>query len=344
MPSLLAKAAAWQARRRSSRSTAGGARPPDRHAARQIGDAGRHRRREAAPQPGGEHGDHGVARARHVEHLARLRFEMPGAAVGRDQRHAVGPARDQHEFGAGVGQRARRRRAHLLVGFRHRARGPREFAAIGRERRGAAIAGEIRALGIDDHGNAGVPRRADRGLDHVAREHALGVIREDQHIDAVEAVGDDIDDASAGDVVHRALGLPVGPQQLLAARHIARLDGGPPPALDQQVGLDRALLADHGDQVPADLVVAHRGDETNLGPQRDQVARHIARPAQHGLVGADADHRHRRLGRDALDLAVDEAVEHQIADHHDVGAGQGLDGGGEIGCAGHGDARDARRF
>ena len=41
------------------------------------------------------------------------------------------------------------------------------------------------------------------------------------------------------------------------------------------------------------------------------------------------------LGGDALDLAVEEAVEHDVAGDHDPGPGQGLELGREIRVSGH---------
>ena len=48
--------------------------------------------------------------------------------------------------------------------------------------------------------------------------------------------------------------------------------------------------------------------------ERDQVARHVAGAADHQVGALDRDHRGRRLRRDARDVAIDELVEHQIAD------------------------------
>ncbi len=64
----------------------------------------------------------------------------------------------------------------------------------------------------------------------------------------------------------------------------------------------------------AGVVVADHADEDAAGAERDQVARHIAGAADHQFAALDRDHRRRRLRRDARDLAIDELVQHQVAD------------------------------
>ena len=122
----------------------------------------------------------------------------------------------------------------------------------------------------------------------------------------------------------------VGAQQLVAAVDIADLPGGLPVPLDQDIGFHRFFPGHHGNEVAADLVVADHGDETHVGTDGDQVAQDIAGAAEHGILRVHPEHRNGRLGRDPFHGAVDEAVEHQVADHHDAGAGQGFDAGGKL--------------
>src|ERR1043165_2413187 len=62
------------------------------------------------------------------------------------------------------------------------------------------------------------------------------------------------------------------------------------------------------------LVIAHHADENAARTERNQVARDIAGAADHRLRALAGDYRRRRLRRDARDIAVDELVEHQVAD------------------------------
>ena len=76
----------------------------------------------------------------------------------------------------------------------------------------------------------------------------------------------------------------------------------------------RGSVAERLAQRAAGIVVADHADEDAARAERDQVARHIAGAADHHFAALDRDHRRRRLRRNARHLAVDEFIEHQIAD------------------------------
>ena len=119
--------------------------------------------------------------------------------------------------------------------------------------------------------------------------------------------------------------LPIGPQQLLVRRDIARLDRGRALRLDQDVNLGAVL----GFQQPADLatgiVAADDRYEGSRGSQGHEIAQHIAGAAQGFQFALNAQHRDRRLGRDPLDLAVHVVIEHHVADAQDAGRLQAFD-------------------
>src|SRR5262249_60495327 len=69
----------------------------------------------------------------------------------------------------------------------------------------------------------------------------------------------------------------------------------------------------------AAAAAAHAGD-TDAPAEAVDVVDHVRRAAQSKTLRRHAQHRHRRLRRDALDLAPDEAVEHQIPDHENAAA------------------------
>ena len=58
---------------------------------------------------------------------------------------------------------------------------------------------------------------------------------------------------------------------------------------------------------------------TAVPPERRDVAGDIAGAAEHALRPPQQQHRHRRLGRDALGIAIGEAVEHDVAKTQDRG-------------------------
>ena len=71
-----------------------------------------------------------------------------------------------------------------------------------------------------------------------------------------------------------------------------------------------------GDKV-AGLVVTQRPDQQNLAAKRDNVARHVGRPAEHNFLGLMVKHRNWRFRRNALDMSIHELVEHHVAKNKD---------------------------
>jgi len=114
---------------------------------------------------------------------------------------------------------------------------------------------------------------------------------------------------------------------LTDARILVLGAGGAARAVDHEMRFDRlAERTERGLDRIAGVVGADHADEQAARAEARDVARHVARPADHLLVAPRRDHRYRRLGRHARDLAVDELVEHQVADAEDGLLGQALDG------------------
>jgi hypothetical protein len=82
-------------------------------------------------------------------------------------------------------------------------------------------------------------------------------------------------------------------------------------ALDPVLGDQRT-----GDKI-AGLVVPERPDQQDLAAQRDNVARHIGRPAEHNLLGLMMKDRNWRFRRNPLDASIDVLVEHHVAKNED---------------------------
>src|SRR6202034_3558544 len=62
------------------------------------------------------------------------------------------------------------------------------------------------------------------------------------------------------------------------------------------------------------LIVADQAYQDAFGAERRDIARHIAGAADLDGAVPDREHRRWRLGRNARDFAIDEIVEHEIAD------------------------------
>ena len=105
-------------------------------------------------QHGRQHGHHGVAGAGDVAHLHRIGRHVHGA-FGRDQRHAVLAAGDQHGFGVELLAQAIGGGRDLLVAAGGAVGGVGQFLPVGRDQRGAAVDRIVAALRIDHHRLAG---------------------------------------------------------------------------------------------------------------------------------------------------------------------------------------------
>ena len=79
-----------------------------------------------------------------------------------------------------------------------------------------------------------------------------------------------------------------------------------------------------GGQAPyaiARLVLSDQPDQGGLPAQGDNIARHVGGATQAVFAARHAHHRHRRLGRNALDFAEPIAVQHDIAHDQNAHAG-----------------------
>ena len=259
--------------------------------------------------------DHGIARAAHVEHLARLRRLVQHAAL-LVQAHALLAARDQQRLGAQFAPQRLRPRGQVVLVFP----APHHFAhfgAVGRDDGGAMVARIVVALGIDQDGLAGGAREFDHFRD--MREPALAVVGQHQHV----AVGEQR--LEIGQLVRQHFvagqGLEIDAQQLLLPADHAQLDRGGNARILVQAG-DDMLGFDQLAQARAGLVVADHRQQRRPRAQRRRIARDVGRAAGTLLGALDLDHRHRRLGRDAAHLAEPVAIEHHVADHQQPRLGQ----------------------
>ena len=113
--------------------------------------------------------------------------------------------------------------------------------------------------------------------------------------------------------------LAVRAQHLLALRDEPRLLRRHPAALHQQPRLDAGLAADEAGEVRAGLIVADHRDEGDGGADGDEIAHDVARAAGDAQLAMDAQDRDRRLAADPLDIAIDVAVQHRVADDQGIG-------------------------
>ena len=147
-------------------------------------------------------------------------------------------------------------------------------------------------------------------VDRVAEQRVVELHRSDARR---ELVGD------------RARDLEVDAQHLLHAADHARLLGRRARGIGEHAARDHAGLRQHLREHAAAAVLTDDADDLDLRLHRAQVRRDVAGAAE--LLGGHAriEHRDRRLGRDALDIARHVAVEDQVADHEHARAREALE-------------------
>ena len=303
-------------------------------------DADRHRRQfrrghDAQPRREGrrQHRDHRIAGTCRVvlvaclgAQLQHFRFPAHGAM------HQGQPFRAARHQNGTEGHFAleRQRRGGQFGGGAHWQPGrQRQLLGVGHDQVGAGEAGQRAAAGVHHHAAAGGPRGGDDARRHIARQHALLVVAQHDHGGRRDRVGGDPHQPVGQAGVDRAGLFMIGAHDVLAAGDEAGLGRRRPAALHQQPWLDPQLAADQAGQFAARLVVAHHRDEGDSGPQRRQVAHHIAGAAGQSQLALHRQHRHRRLRTDATDPAIDVAIEHRIAHHQQRAASQQAHRGGQ---------------
>jgi hypothetical protein len=89
-----------------------------------------------------------------------------------------------------------------------------------------------------------------------------------------------------------------------------------------RVRRERALdarLPAHANNSQCGVVLADDRVQRDLGAHRNEVRRDVRRTAERVFLATVQQHRDRRLGADALDRAVDVAVQHHVTDDDDAG-------------------------
>ncbi len=167
-------------------------------------------------------------------------------------------------------------------------------------------------------------------------EHPLGVVGEDQHRAFGLPAGNRLEDLPAGGGIGGCYALVVRAEELLIAGEEAGLDRRPPSCLhDEREGDRRALVFESRAELGAAAVVADDGRQPDGGAERPQVARDVADATRHRRLALDPQHRDGSLRRDALDRAIDPAVEHDVADAADACPADPLEQAQQIRPVGH---------
>ncbi len=279
------------------------------------------RERPARSVTGGHGGDHRVAGAGNIEHRAGAGGDGVDLAGLLDQRHALLGPRGQDGAGVRIGHHVPGRGDDLGLGRNRHARRQRQFLQVRGDAGRAAIAAEVAALRIDEGRNSRLFGQVDDGAGRRPIDHTLVVVRQNHRADLSDVV---LRGLQQGRLLLRAQGVVLllvrADHLLLACDEACLADGGALARLDAGV-VDAAARGQDPPQSFTRIVRADQADDHGPTAEGGDVAGHIARATQHLLGAAELQHRHRRLGGNPFDVAVDVSVEHQVADaeHGDVG-------------------------
>ena len=205
---------------------------------------------------------------------------------------------------------------------------------VGLDQVDSAITFEITSFWIRDDGNAMGFARIQSRLNDAFGDGALGIIRQDDEGGPSRNLMDGRNEFAFDVPVDSGDFFRIDAQQLLRSRHETGFQSGRPPAHGDQIGFDIRQLTQQGSQFPALVIITDDADQGRVKAKRGKVARHIPCTARHGCFACAAHDRNRRFRRDARDIAIDEPVQHDVADADNLPASRRRDKVDE-GCPRH---------
>ena len=264
---------------------------------------------------GGQHGDHRVPGARDIVDLACHRRHVQFLLAGPQQGHAV--------FAAGYQQGLQVQLVHELLSLGHQlALGPAgadhrfQLVQVGGEQGGAPVAGEVAALGVHQHRHGAGPGDLDKGLR--PRQRALGVVRQHQHLAAIQQLRQVRDESLHVGRCRRRL-LEIQANKLLVPADYPQLGNGWATGHAGK-GTLHPRARQHGLQGVRHLVIAAVAAQARAGTQRREVQGHVARAPRSVGNLFHLHHRHRCLGGDARRRALPVAIQHDVTQYQHTGA------------------------
>ncbi len=284
----------------------------DHDARGQIGQRYRMRQLFAGSDRRSQGRNHCIASAGHIEHFAGTRRQVQRLLIRTQQGHAM--------LATGHQQRAEIELLHQLRTLGDQlclidtmADDGFEFAEVRCDQAGTAIDREILALGVGQHRNAALAGGLDQRL--MVFQCALAVIRQDQHLDAIQQA---VDLCAQGQRVGPERFFEIDAQQLLVATHDTQFDDG------RLIG-DALKARQHASSLEAvgqtlgSFVIPRHTDQRSRCAQRSDVQGHVGSATRTVLDLIDLDHRHWRFRGNTRGTTMPISVEHDIAHHQDRG-------------------------
>ena len=116
----------------------------------------------------------------------------------------------------------------------------------------------------------------------------------------------------------------VDPQELLISGNKAGLQCRRPGWVCDQKAFNAGLATDQSHGLVALGVSANHTDQGHITAQGGDVARNIARGAQHDQLPGPSQDRDWSFRRNAMDIAIDKPVDHDVADTHNPHPAEGF--------------------
>jgi hypothetical protein len=280
--------------------------------------------REAVRPRAGDRGQHDVARAGHVVHLARDGRDVQRRLTALLEQGAVLVERDDHRVEIELAAQRRREaggvRRACLERRRH-ARRPLRFGAIRRDRRRAAVLRVVADRGgIDEDRPTERAASGDEPAAEVGRADALVVVLEADDVDRGQQRLDALEQGVRDRGADRLARLDVHAEHLLRMAVLgeadeAALDRRRALAIDEDPVHRAAAVAQGADEHAPLRVVADDAEARDLAPERGEASRDVRRAARHALRARRVQDRHRRVRAQPLGGAVEVLVEHEVPDH-----------------------------
>ena len=196
---------------------------------------------------------------------------------------------------------------------------------VGRQDAHALVGFDVALLGVDADLQPACTRGRDRHVEHGARDDALAVVADDEAVAARQLALEHAQQPGerlAGDLGAR---LPVGAHHLLRVGDDARLHRRRPQRIAHDGARVHAARGERIEQLLRATILADEPHQHRLGAECGEVRSHVPGAAERAGFPLHLDHRHGRLGRDALAAAPQVVVEHQVAEHEQPAAGELVD-------------------
>ena len=195
--------------------------------------------------------------------------------------------------------------------------GQSELLKVRADSGGAGIFAEVAVLGIDQYRDAPFPSPGDDRLAKFSTQGALGVVGENDRVGGAHQFQRALQQCLAIGGGMGFSALYIQPQQLLIT--------GDDPGLrnrgmvrNHHSGEIHAGCGEQCTQFTHFPIVTPEACLCDLDPQADEVHSHVGGAAGRAGGAHRAEYRHRSLGRNAVNITPDRAIQHHIANHQDT--------------------------